>query len=144
MSNPGEKSFVLFPLGSKRFALPAETVSELAIPDRLQIFPHRSPLLTGVLVRRGRIIPVCDVALVLMGPSAPVRKFYLIAVRNFDARQERTAIPVTGECELASLEPVAHTQKLPQAVLFDARFLFHRRGGRRSDAVRRSSRGRGH
>lgn len=113
MSNPAEKSFVLFPLGSKRFALPAETVSELAIPDRLQIFPHRSPLLTGVLVRRGRIIPVCDVALVLMGPSAPVRKFYLIAVRNFDARQERTAIPVTGECELASLEQVAHTQKLP-------------------------------
>src|SRR5882724_11978823 len=49
---------------------------------------------------------------------------------------------------LAAGQPVdvdaAHTQKLPQAVLFDARFLFHRRGGRRSDAVRRSSRGRGH
>ena len=29
-------SFVLFPLGKKRFALPAEVVTELARPDRLQ------------------------------------------------------------------------------------------------------------
>jgi chemotaxis signal transduction protein len=98
----GDKSYVLFPLGEKRFALPAETVTELARPDSVQTFPHRTPLLTGVLVRRGRIVPVCDVAQVLVGPAAPPRKFYLIANCNLERRQELTAVPVTGECELAS------------------------------------------
>jgi chemotaxis signal transduction protein len=112
----GENSFVLFPLGSKRFALPAETVSELAIPDRLQTFPHSSRLMAGVLVRRGRIVPVCDVAQVLIGPAAPPRKFYLIANRRLGPRSQRTAIPVTGECELANLDPVAPTQKMPPYV----------------------------
>ena len=101
----GDKSYVLFPLGEKRFALPAETVTELARPDSVQTFPHRTPLLTGVLVRRGRIVPVCDVAQVLVGPDAPPRKFYLIANCQVGSRQEFTAIPVTGECELASLRP---------------------------------------
>ena len=96
------KSYVLFPLGKQRFALPAETVTELARPDSVQTFPHRTPLLTGVLVRRGKIVPVCDVAQVLGGPAAPPRKFYLIANCKIDSRQELTAVPVTGECELAS------------------------------------------
>lgn len=100
-----EKSYVLFPMGGKRFALPAELVEELARPDHLQTFPHCTPLLTGVLVRRGKIVPVCDVAQILVGPEAPPRKFYLIANREATSRQEWTAIPVTGECELASLEP---------------------------------------
>src|SRR5262249_3749095 len=94
-----------FPLGEKRFALPAETVTELARPDSLQTFPHRTPLLTGVLVRRGRIVPVCDVAQVLVGPAAPPTppsKFYLIAHCKLESRHELTAVPVTGECELAS------------------------------------------
>ena len=104
MSSGGEKSFVLFPLGARRFAFPAEDVTELAKPDRLQIFPHRTAMLAGVLVRRGRIIPVLDVAQVLVGSDAPPRKFYSIVNRQFGLRQERTAIPVTGECELASAE----------------------------------------
>ena len=104
MSSGGEKSFVLFPLGARRFAFPAEDVTELAKPDRLQIFPHRTAMLAGVLVRRGRIVPVLDVAQVLVGSDAPPRKFYLIVNRQFGLRQERTAIPVTGECELASAE----------------------------------------
>ena len=106
MSAAPERSYVLFPLGKKRFALPAEMVAELARPDHLQTFPHRTPLLAGVLVRRGRIVPVCDVAQVLLGPDAPPRKFYLIAQRQSESRQEWTAIPVTGECELATLAQV--------------------------------------
>jgi len=97
-----DKAYVLFPLGEKRFALPAEMVTELARPDILHTFPHRTPLMTGVLVRRGRIVPVCDVAEVLVGPAAPPRKFYLIADCKVESRQELTAVPVTGECELAS------------------------------------------
>jgi chemotaxis signal transduction protein len=116
MTGFGEKSFVLFPLGAKRFALPAEKVTELAKPDRLQTFPHRTPLLTGVLVRRGRIVPVCDVAQVLVGQEAPARKFYLIANHQFETRQEWTAIPVTGQCELANAEPVRADGKAPDYV----------------------------
>lgn len=116
MSAASEKSFVLFPLGEKRFALPAETVTELARPDRLQSFPHTTPLVAGVLFRRGRVVPVCDVAQVLVGPQAPPRKFYLIANRSFGSVRERTAIPVTGECKLASAELLPPTGKLPPYV----------------------------
>jgi chemotaxis signal transduction protein len=113
MNAIGEKSFVIFPLGARRFAFPAEHVTELAKPDRLQIFPHRSAMLAGVLVRRGRIVPVLDVAQVLVGPDAPPRKFYLIVNRQCGVRQEWTAIPVTGECELTNAELVSPSGKLP-------------------------------
>jgi chemotaxis signal transduction protein len=109
----GDKSYVLFPLGEKRFALPAEAVTELARPDSLQTFPHCTPLLAGVLVRRGRIVPVCDVAQVLIGPGAPPRKFYLIANSKSGSNQELTAVPVTGECELASAARAPLTGKEP-------------------------------
>jgi chemotaxis signal transduction protein len=113
----GSASYVLFPLGKKRFALPAGCVTELARPDHLHAFPHTTPLLTGVLVRRGHIIPVCDVAQVLIGPDAPPRKFYLIATRKFDgAKSEWTAIPVTGECELTNAELHPRTAALPEYV----------------------------
>lgn len=108
-----DKSFVLFPIGKRRFALPAEVVTELARPDREQGFPHTTRLLTGVLVRRGHIVPVCDVAPVLVGPNAPPRKFYLIATRKFERGSEWTAIPVTGECELSNAELLPPTGKLP-------------------------------
>ena len=116
MSDGQEKSYVLFPMGEKRFALPADVVAELARPDHLQTFPHRTPLLAGVLVRRGRIVPVCDVAQVLLGPEAPPRKFFLIANCQVDSRQEWTAVPVTGECELASLAPAQAVEGAPSYV----------------------------
>ena len=110
------EKFVLFPLGNRRFALRAEVVTELAKPDELQAFPHTTPLLTGVLVRRGRIIPVLDVAQVLIGPDAPARKFYLIASRKFARDAEWTAVPVSGECELLSAELGPPTGRLPRYV----------------------------
>jgi chemotaxis signal transduction protein len=110
------RSFVLFPIGKKRFALPAEIVTELAKPDREQTFPHTSKLLTGVLVRRAHIVPVCDVAPILVGPDAPARKFFLIATRTFADGSEWTAIPVTGECELTATELLPPTGKLPRYI----------------------------
>src|SRR6185312_4932792 len=106
MTSIASKSYVLFPLGEQRFALPAESVTELARQDQLHTFPHRTPLLSGVLMRRGRVIPVCDVAQVLVGPDAPARKFYLLASYRAAKQQELMAIPVTSECELANA--VAH------------------------------------
>jgi len=109
--------FVLFPIGKKRFALPAEQVTELAQPDTLQSFPHTTPLHTGVLIRRNHVVPVFDIAQVLVGPSAPQRKFYLIANRNFGREMEWTAVPVTGECELLRLEKRPPTGRLPHYVI---------------------------
>jgi chemotaxis signal transduction protein len=116
MTASADKSYVLFPLGKKRFALPAEAVTELARPDSVQSFPHRTPLLTGVLVRRGRIVPVCDLAQVLVGPAAPPRKFYLIANCKRESRLELTAVPVTGECELTSAPRVPLSGGEPQYI----------------------------
>lgn len=117
MSMKAESRYVLFPLGGKRFALPAEQVTELAKPDVLQTFPHTTRLLSGVLLRRDRIIPVLDVAEVLVGPDAPLRKFYLIAARMCGAAAELTAIPVTGECELKKWQMIAPTMSLPKYVI---------------------------
>ncbi len=100
----GRPSFILLPLGGRRFALPAEKVAELAPPVRLHTFPHTSAMVTGVLVRRGRIIPVYDVERVLIGSKTPGRRFYLVASRRFESAEELSAIPVNGECELRSAE----------------------------------------
>jgi chemotaxis signal transduction protein len=100
-------SFVLFPMGEKHFALPADRVTELARVDQQQGIPHTTPLVTGVLVRRGEVIPVWDIAPSLVGPDAPTRKYYLIARRRFGSAEESTAIPVTGDCELLNKEMMA-------------------------------------
>jgi chemotaxis signal transduction protein len=102
--NSGGNSFVLLQVGERRFALPADTVAELAPPVRLHTFPHSSALVAGVIVRRGRIVPVYDVAPVLLGTESPAHRFYLIAQREFGDAIEPSAIPVNGECELATAE----------------------------------------
>ena len=110
-------TFVLFPLGKKRFALPAEAVAELAQPDQVHSFPHTSPMMSGVLLRRGRIVPVCDIATVLVGPDAPARMFYLIALCRFGSgAAEWTALPVNGECALCSATMIPPTGRLPQYI----------------------------
>jgi chemotaxis signal transduction protein len=115
------EAFVLFPMGKKRFALPAAHVSELARSQRTpqeeaQWFPHTTPLITGVVLRRNQIVPVADLASVLIGPEATERKFYLVINRQAQGRSKRIAIPVTGECELADAEQLPVTGKLPAYV----------------------------
>jgi chemotaxis signal transduction protein len=97
-----QPSFVIMQIGNRRFALPSETVVELAPPVRLHRFPHTSPLLAGVIVRRGRIVPVYDAASLLVGRSSSPQRFYLIARRQAHGASHLGAIAVNGECELAS------------------------------------------
>lgn len=94
------RSFVLLRLGDRRFAVPAEHVAELVAPSRIFRFPHRTRELEGVIVRRGRIVPVCDVAEKLIGRGLLSRRFYLIAHRRYAEQAEWIALPVTGDCEL--------------------------------------------
>jgi chemotaxis signal transduction protein len=107
MSLPVEsesQSFVLMRLGERKFALAAEQIAELVAPSRVFRFPHQTPEIEGVILRRGRIVPVCDVAERLIGKSLKSRRLYLIALRRYIGQAEWIAVPVTGECELITAE----------------------------------------
>jgi chemotaxis signal transduction protein len=98
------QSFVLLRLGERRFAVSANHIAELVAPSRVFRFPHKTSRLEGVILRRGRIVPVCDVSELLLGKRLTSRRFYLIAVRNYGKQKEWVAMPVTGECELINSE----------------------------------------
>lgn len=102
--NSSQNSFVLLQIGNRRFGLAAEIITELSPPVRLHSFPHTSPLVAGVIVRRGHIVPVYDVGQVLRSGNTVSHRFYLIARRKFGEAWELSAIPVNGECELAMAE----------------------------------------
>ncbi len=96
-------SFVVFPLCGRRFALPATDVVELSRTGSVHLIPHDTPSLVGILVRRGQVLPVWDLAPALLGTEEPTLKYCLITKRNF-AGEEWTAIPVSGECQMLRSE----------------------------------------
>lgn len=98
------KSFVLLPLGKRRVAFAADSVIELTAPERLQKFPHRTPWISGVLVRRNRVVPVCDISELFGEEALSTNRFYLIAEWQERGVRDWCAIPIAGECELASVE----------------------------------------
>ena len=102
----GLQSFVLLRLGERRFALPASQVAELVAPSRIFRFPHKSVALEGVILRRGRMIAVCDVAEQLTGKRLDARRFNLLATRKYGHQLDWIAIPVSGECELITVDMV--------------------------------------
>src|SRR5713101_5586520 len=90
------QSFVLLRLGERRFAFAARQIAELVAPTRVFRFPHRTSEIEGVILRRGRIVPVCDVSETLIGKSLKSRRLYLIVVRRYESQSEWVALPVTG------------------------------------------------
>lgn len=114
--------FVTFPLGDERYALDSSQVKELVMPSRVYSFPHAMRALEGVLIRRGRAIPVCD----LRGAfgHGVERNLYVIARCNYAGRAETVAIPVSGNCELVQGE----RDEAPSEVTFVAGLL--RTGGK--------------
>jgi len=109
MSAANAESYVLLQIGDRRFALPSAEVSELAPPVRLHQFPHNSPLVSGIIVRRGRLVPVYDVCPLLTGKNSPSHQFYLVARRHFGSASEPAAIPVNGDSELVTADAVQVT-----------------------------------
>jgi chemotaxis signal transduction protein len=93
-------SCVLLRLGERRFALAADQVAELAAPSRIFRFAHKTTSIDGVILRRGRVVPVCDIAEQLIGKKLTHRRFYLIAARAQQQGLDWIALPVSGECEL--------------------------------------------
>lgn len=102
-------SFVVFQVGTRRVALSRESVAELIASPILFSFPHTTPLITGVVLRRGQIVPVLDLGPGLLGAPSPPARFFLVVERNISNIHERCAIPVQGECELVAgiMLPVA-------------------------------------
>jgi len=98
------QSFVLLRLGERRFALPARQVAELVAPSRIFRFPHKSAEIEGVILRRGRMIPITDIADRLNGKKLTTRRFFLLATRKFATQADWIAIPVSGECELVATD----------------------------------------
>ncbi len=109
-TNESADSFVLLRLGERRFAVASGIISELVAPSRVFRFPNHTPEIEGVILRRGRIVPVCDVAEKLIGRSLRSRRFYLIAQRRYTTQSEWVALPVTGDCELIFAEMIPATE----------------------------------
>jgi chemotaxis signal transduction protein len=95
-------SFVVFYLGTRRVALPQESVAELIASPVLFSFPHTTPSITGIALRRGRIVPVLDLCPGLLGSASPAARFFLVVERRTSNASERCAVPVQGECELVT------------------------------------------
>lgn len=104
------KSFVLVQVGKRRVALAAESVIELVAPTKEQRIPHRTPWLSGVIIRRGRIVPVCDVGNLIGEETASQNSFHLIAESQSSGGRDWYAIPVTGECVLLTPESTLPAQ----------------------------------
>lgn len=98
------QSFVLLRLGERRFAVAASQVAELVAPSRVFRFPHKSPAIEGVILRRGRMIPISDIADRLNGKQLTTRRFFLLATRQFGVQLDWIAIPVSGQCELVTTD----------------------------------------
>jgi hypothetical protein len=93
-------SYVVFQMGTRRLALPREGVGELISSPVLDSFPHTTPGIAGVVIRRGRILPVLDLGPAVLGAPAPPTRFFLVVERIISNAGETCAIPVQGECEL--------------------------------------------
>jgi chemotaxis signal transduction protein len=112
----GEEKFVVFPAGELHCAVPAASVAELTLPQEVYTFPHTSSEILGVILRRGRVIPLYDLAgLLKLQASAPAH-YHLIAHRHTAGVTELAAIPVSGECGLVSADVLAAKQAAPGVV----------------------------
>src|ERR1700693_1865345 len=93
-------SFVIFQVGTRRVAVPRDCVAEMIASPLLFSFPHTTPPIAGVALRRGRIVPVLHLGPGLLGAASPTARFFLVVERRISNISERCAIPVPGECEL--------------------------------------------
>jgi chemotaxis signal transduction protein len=95
-------SYVVFQVGVRRVAVARDYVAELIASPVVFTFPHTTPLITGVALRRGRIVPILDLGPGLLGGPSPDARFFLVVERRISGASERCAIPVHGECELVT------------------------------------------
>ena len=108
-------SFVVFSLDGSLFALPSAEVVEVSKAGEVQTFPHNSAQLEGVILHRGSLLPVWDLAGKIGAAAALPKKFCLMARRNF-AAAEPTAIPVSTEGQMLRSEMLPPAEGAPAHV----------------------------
>jgi chemotaxis signal transduction protein len=104
-------SFVVFQARNRRVAFPRERVGELIASPVLYSFPHTTPRLAGVVLRRGRILPVLQLAPEVDDTPASSARFFLVVERRISDLPERCAIPIQGVCELVSGSMIPVTEQ---------------------------------
>ena len=109
-------SFVIFQVGTRRIALRREEVAELIASPQVFAFPHTTPMIAGVVLRRGRILPVLDLGPAVCGAPSRSTRFFLVVERHLAGAIEKCAIPVQGACELVSGIMFPHTDTVDFAV----------------------------
>jgi chemotaxis signal transduction protein len=102
VENQTGPSFLVLRVGARRIALRREEVAELIASPQLFSFPHTTPLISGVVLRRGQVLPVLDLGPCVLGKSSPATRFFLVVERPISNEPEKCAIPVQGGCELVS------------------------------------------
>jgi chemotaxis signal transduction protein len=110
------EKFVVFAAGTSRCAVPAASVAELILAQEVYSFPHTSREILGVILRRGRVIPLYDLAGLLKLPESAPAQYHLIAVRRAAETTELAAIPVSGECDLVSADVLPAKSSAPGVV----------------------------
>jgi chemotaxis signal transduction protein len=111
-----QNSFVLINIGGSRFAVFADCVAEMSPPVRLHSFPHTTDRVSGVIVRRGRIVPVCNATAIVGERRSSANLFYLVAEWGVAGASELLAIPVNGESELISGEMQPRRDSAPRYI----------------------------
>ena len=110
------EKFVVFPAGTSLCAVPAASVAELVLPGQVYSFPHTSREILGVILRRGRVIPLFDLAGLLKLPEPAAAHYHLVAMRHPAQTAELVAIPVSGECDLISADVLPASSSAPGVV----------------------------
>ena len=93
------QSFVLLRLGDRRFAVTATQIAELVAPSRVFRFPHHTGEVEGVILRRGRIVPVVKPD----GFLTPEELFLLDASLSQEADAKRAAERIAEDEQDASI-----------------------------------------
>jgi chemotaxis signal transduction protein len=94
--------FIVCQVGTRKIALRREAVAELIASPQLFIFPHTTSMIGGVVLRRGRILPVMDLGPAVSGAPSRSTRFFLVVERDISGTIEKCAIPVQGACELVN------------------------------------------
>jgi chemotaxis signal transduction protein len=100
------ESFILLNVGAARFAVSSDQVAELVAADRQHVFPHRTQWIDGVLLCRGRIVPVCKIECVLPGVTGSNWRYYLLGRWRHGAAEDWVALPADGNSELFEAVPI--------------------------------------
>jgi chemotaxis-related protein WspB len=100
--------FVLFQLGSDRYAIDTACVAEVLPLIEITRVPHAPPEIAGVCDRRGTPIPVIDLSQLLLGRPAEQRlSTRILIVRYTDGRGDLQLVGLIAEkaTEVTRREP---------------------------------------